>query len=378
MRNPIQAPSAVPFELTSATLEGLGLKSADAAEVQAVAQRINATNPGTVAEFGREVAEHASHYSDALLEQVRSGDLNEAGDKLNQVVAIARTLNFGPLSDRRSRLPVIGVLIDRFRQRSANVAARFDSTRSQIEALIGEVDTTQGTILARNANLEDMFLAVMKEHRLLGLHIAAGLLRLDQLRAEADEARAAIGNDPAKVQAVADRDALIANLDKRVGDLKALQHSALQSLPTIRLIQGNNQLLVDKFHTIQTVTVPAWKRQFMLSLSLNEQRNAVQLATAIDDTTNDLLRKNAEMLYQNSVETAKANQRLVIDLDTLKEVQQNLIKTVQDVITIQQKGAADRQAAEQQLVTMRDDLRRRLARQPDGATLIGQAEGARA
>jgi uncharacterized protein YaaN involved in tellurite resistance len=128
------------------------------------------------------------------------------------------------------------------------------------------------------------------------------------------------------------------------------------------MIQANNQMLVDKFHTIREITVPAWKRQFMLALTLNEQRNAVQLATKIDDTTNDLLKRNAELLHRNSVETAKANQRLVIDVDTLQKVQATLIQTVEDVIKIQREGAAHRKAAEKEIQGMRVDLKKRLGR----------------
>jgi uncharacterized protein YaaN involved in tellurite resistance len=239
---------------------------------------------------------------------------------------------------------------------------QFDTTREQIEKLVAEVDQTQAGISARNTGLESMFVAVREEHRLLGIHIAAGKQRLAELQMQVSQLRANIGNDPARLQQVADLDALISNLDKRIGDLTALQQSAMQSLPTIRMIQANNQMLVDKFHTIREITVPAWKRQFMLALTLNEQRNAVQLATKIDDTTNDLLKRNAELLHRNSVETAKANQRLVIDVDTLQKVQATLIQTVEDVIKIQREGVAQRKAAEKEIQGMRIDLQKRLGR----------------
>ena len=134
----------------------------------------------------------------------------------------------------------------------------------------------------------------------------------------------------------------------------------------IRMIQANNHMLVDKFHTIRELTVPAWKRQFMLALSLNEQQNAVQLADSIDNATNDFLSRNAELLHKNSVETAKANQRLVIDISTLEKVQATLISTVEDVIRIQQEGVRSRHEAEGKLLTMRAELEDRLARRlPD-------------
>ncbi|MDP5168573.1 toxic anion resistance protein [Pseudomonas syringae] len=360
-----QLPQVKDFDLTPAVLDGLGLGSADLDEIEQIAQRIQVNNPSSVSEFGRDVAEHTSAYADSLLDQVRNSDLDTAGAKLSEVVKIARGLNIGALSDKRSRLPIIGPLIDKVRQKSANIIGQFDTTRDQIDSLIAEVETTQTNVASRNVALTEMFHAVREEHRLLGVHIAAGKIRLATMNAEAEQLRGTIGNNPGRVQELADLDAMVSNLDKRVGDLMALQHSAMQSLPTIRMIQSNNQMLVDKFHTIREITVPAWKRQFMLALSLNEQRNAVQLANTIDDTTNDLLRRNSQLLHRNSVETARANQRIVIDIDTLQEIQNNLINTVEDVVRIQSEGVQHRKAAEKQIVAMRGDLRRRLTRQTD-------------
>lgn len=364
------------FALTGETLKEYGLQEADIGQIQQVAERIQPDNPLSVAEFGRDVADHTSRYADGLLDQVRNSDLDEAGTKLTQVVSIARKLNAGPLSDKRSKIPLVGPLLDRIRLRSVDIMGQFDTTRNQIETLIAEVGDKQDAVRERNTQLEEMFAAVREEHHMLGVHIAAGRMRLAELQAQAQRQREGLGssNDPASVQAMADLDAMIANLDKRVGDLVALQHSAMQSLPTIRMIQANNQMLVDKFHTIREITVPAWKRQFMLALALNEQRNSVQLANAIDDTTNDLLKRNADLLHRNSVETARANQRLVIDVDTLRQVQDSLIQTVEDVIRIQREGVQQRRTAEKQIQTMRTDLQARLTQQKTVQTRSDKAE----
>ena len=124
----------------------------------------------------------------------------------------------------------------------------------------------------------------------------------------------------------------------------------------IRIIQSNNLMLVDKFYAIKNITLPAWKNQISLAISLQEQQNSVQLAKAIDDTTNDLLRRNAELLHQNSVDTAKANQRSVIDVETLEHVQNTLIKTVNDVIQIQKEGMQKRAEATVRLRALQDNL----------------------
>lgn len=346
----------------NAQLQILGLSEQDLPEIERVASSINASNPLSVAEFGRDVSEHTSAYSDELLAQVRNRDLEEAGTKLTQVVTTARSLNLSGLSDQRSRLPVIGPLIDRIKGRSNNFMAEFESTSTQMERLVNEVAQTQDGLRSRINALEHMFGSVRDEHRMLGIHIAAGKRRLVELREEAETLRQNLNNDPTKVQGLSDLEALISNLDKRVGDLMALQQAAIQSLPTIRMIQANNQMLVDKFHTIQQITLPAWKKQFTLRLTLNEQRNAVELAENIDNATNELLVSNAKLLHKNSVETAKANQRLVIDIDALQAVQNTLIQTVEDVIRIQKEGVANRQQAEKQIQDMRIDLQRRLSR----------------
>lgn len=342
-------------------LKAVGVTQEDMPVITDLAAKIDSRNPISVAEFGRDVAEHTSRYADSLLEQVRSTDLEETGDKLNQVVLAAKSLNLHALSDTRSKIPLIGKFIDRMKLSKEKFVGQFNTTKEQVDSLLAEVEKTQTGLTQRVHGLESMFDSVKEEFRLLGLHIAAGKMRLSSLREEAGAMRAR-DLSPAEVQELNDLENLIANLDKRVGDLAALQHSALQSLPMIRMIQANNHMLVEKFHTIRELTVPAWKRQFMLALSLNEQQNAVRLADSIDNATNDFLRRNAELLHKNSVDTAKANQRLVIDVATLEKVQATLISTVEDVIRIQQEGVRSRHEAETKLLTMRTDLENRLSR----------------
>ncbi|EFH7156818.1 toxic anion resistance protein [Escherichia coli] len=354
-----------PFILTAEQLEQFGLHSNDGPKIQAVAERIDYANPDTVYQFGRDVAENTANYADSLLEQVRNKDLDEAGTKLTQIVELARTVNVSNLTESRSTVPVLGPLIDKFRLRGKNFAAQFDSTREQIDTLVSEVDITQKSLSTSNGALQLMFDEVAKEHHLIGVHIAAGKIRLAELQKTTESLRAEVGNNPAKFQEVADYDSLTANLDKRIGDLIVTQQSAMQVLPMVRIIQGNNQNLIDKFHSVKEITVPNIKRQFLLAISLNGQRNAVNLANDIDDANNALLRSNAKLLQRNAVETMKSNQRLVIDVSTLQDVQNTLIQTVSDVIKIQREGAAKLRETEKQVLAMREDLRTRLTQKGD-------------
>lgn len=351
--------AAVPVSLDSASLEALGLAPSDVPAVMDLAHKIDPRDASSIAQFGQKVVDHTSQYADELLGQIHNRDLDAAGQKLSQVVNLAKGINMNALSDRRSKLPVIGPLIDRFKLTRGKFVGQFETTRQQIDALVSEVQQTQDGLQARNESLEQMFVAVKEEFKLLGVHIAAGNVRIDEMRREADDLRVRAAS-PTAVQDLADLEGAITNLDLRIGNMRVLQQSALQTLPQIRVIQSSNRVLVDKFNTIQLVTVPAWKRQFMLVLGLNEQRNAVDLAKVIDDTTNDLLRRNADLLQQNAVQTAQANQRLSIDLGTLQHVQDSLIKTVEDVIRIQRDGVGQRQAAERQIQSMRSQLKGQL------------------
>jgi uncharacterized protein YaaN involved in tellurite resistance len=189
----------------------------------------------------------------------------------------------------------------------------------------------------------------------LGIYIAAGRIKQEEVQQEIAYLSAQ-EQDQKTNQRVYDLNHLANNLEKRVSDLQVLQQSAMQTLPMIRIIQSNNMMLVDKFYAIKNITLPAWKNQISLAISLNEQRNSVQLANTIDDATNELLKRNADLLHQNSVDTAKANQRSVIDIETLEHVQNTLIKTVNDVIQIQKEGMQKREEASTRIKALQSNL----------------------
>lgn len=354
------------FVADATALTALGLSEADLPEVRAMAERLDVANPAAIFEFGREAHQHTVSFSEQLLSQARSTDIDTAGKQLAQVVVAAKSLNVNSVGGNRSRVPVIGRLIDRLAVRKTELATRFASVREQIDTLMAEVQTTQENLARRSTDMEAMANLVQDEYRALGFYVAAGALKVAEWRAAASDGS---GDPLAAVRMKQQADAIDA-LDRRVADLRALQHAALQMLPTIRMLQASNLSLVDKFHTIRELTIPAWKRQFTLALALREQESAVKLAGAIDDATNAFMRKNAELLRTNAVATAKANQRQVIDVGTLEHVQKQLIATVQDVIAVQEHGAKERRQAEGQITDLQRDLTVRLsaARQTAAAT----------
>ena len=351
--------------LSSQQLDSLGLSLGDIADIEALANGLDITRRDQLSRFGRDTGQKSAGIADQMLLQVRAGDVDGLGGKLTEIVTQAQSLNLHALGEKRSRLPLLGGLIDKMRQRKNEIVSQFSSVQSNIERLMGEVTGMQRGLQSRIDVLDQGFAAVKDEYRELGLHIAAGQVALGRLRGEiANGQSRAAGAQLGALQSQELQDKIAAGdmLEKRMADMRVLQHSALQTLPMIRLVQTNNSMLIEKFHTVKELTLPAWKRQFMLALSLQEQRSAVQLAGTIDDATNAFLKENAQLLKTNTVATAQSNQRMVIDLNTLQEVQDTLLSTVQEVIKINQDGMKQRAGVADQLSQMREQLKLQLSK----------------
>ncbi|MGP2360078.1 toxic anion resistance protein [Acinetobacter junii] len=336
-------------------LKELGLQPHDFAEVMDAHKELAEISTTVVAEYGKNIANKTSTYTDELLDLVQNKDLDATGQKLNQVVQVAQQLNTSSILNKSKSSGFFGGLLSKFKSAKQSFDQHFNTTKEQIDVLVKEIESSQSGLKARVGTLDKMFDAVQEEYKQLGVYIAAGQLKQQDIQQQI----ATLTNqeqDQQTTQQIYDLNHLANNLEKRVSDLQVLQQSAMQTLPMIRIIQSNNLMLVDKFYAIKNITLPAWKNQISLAISLQEQKNSVQLAKAIDDTTNDLLRRNAELLHQNSVDTAKANQRSVIDVETLEHVQNTLIKTVNDVIQIQKEGMQKRAEATTRLRALQESL----------------------
>ncbi|MFV5263242.1 toxic anion resistance protein [Acinetobacter courvalinii] len=336
-------------------LKELGLQPHDLAEVMDAHKELAEMSPTVVAEYGKNIANKTSTYTDELLSLVQNKDLDNTGQKLNEVVQVAQQLNTSSILNKSKSSGFLGGLLSKFKSAKQNFDQHFNTTKEQIDVLVKEIESSQSGLKARVGTLDKMFDAVQDEYKQLGVYIAAGQLKQQDIQQQIS-ALTAKEQDQQTTQQIYDLNHLANNLEKRVSDLQVLQQSAMQTLPMIRIIQSNNLMLVDKFYAIKNITLPAWKNQISLAISLQEQKNSVQLAKAIDDTTNELLRRNAELLHQNSVDTAKANQRSVIDVETLEHVQNTLIKTVNDVIQIQKEGMQKRAEATTRLRALQDSL----------------------
>ena len=335
-----QTPGAlVPGTTTAAplddgALQALGLVREDLPRIAEIRLELDDLRPGNLQVFGREAATRTAAFSSQLLDQVRNRDLDASGEKLGEVVRIARSLKLDGFA-QRSKVPVIGGLIDRLRVSKGELVQKFSDTNAQIEQLLGDVGVQQALMGKRVGEFDRMHDIVREERHALGLYAAAGKQRLAELQAEQQAGQGS--EDPQQ--------------RIRQGEVDN----------AIRLIQANALQLIEKFNTVREITIPSWKRQFAIQLSLGEQKAAVELSTAIDDATNELMRRNADLLRQASVDTARSNQRGVIDVATLRHVHDQLIATVEEVRSIHREGMQQRQQAEVELSRLREDLQQRLA-----------------
>ncbi len=266
---PHSAPHSTALTATAAPAE-VALTQPEQAMVLDLVKKLEVGSLDAIHAFGRDLGEHTSQYADTLLEHVKSKDLDVIGGRLSEIVVAARTLNLGPLSDSRSKVPLIGGLIDKFKLKGEAIVVKFQDVRTQVDTLIGQVGDMQAGLAQRVELLEQAFVSVKQEHGLLGVHISAGETAIGSLGSRLAHQSALAHSDPVLAQEVQDCKAALAALEKRVADMRMLQHAALQQLPMIRMVQANNRVLIEKFYTIKELTVPAWKRQFTLALSLNE------------------------------------------------------------------------------------------------------------
>ena len=331
------------INISNLDLNALGLTENDIKEIIEVKNNFGDMTGLSVAEFGKNISN--TDKTSELLKLVHSKDLDVTGEKLNQIVSVATDINssnFIGETSTLSKLPILGGMFKSVEKARKKFEMKFANTESQITNLVQEIEINQNGLKSRIGLLDGMFEDVKTDYHTLGIHIAAGKLKLEEIQAEIVLLTPGADKDQSLAQQVYDLNHVYNNLDKRLSDLYVLQQSSMQTLPMIRIIQSNNLMLIDKFYSIKHITVPAWKNQIALALSLQEQENSVKLAKAIDAATNDLLKRNATILHKNSVETAKANQRSIIDIHVLEFVQNTLIKTVNEVIAIQQDGVNKR------------------------------------
>ena len=288
------------------------------------------------------------------LEKVRTKDLGSVGDTLSSLVEELK--GFDPNEQKKGFFGL-------FKKAGASIAelkAKYDKAEVNVEKVVDVLEGHQITLTKDIAVLDEMFKANMTNFKQLSLYIVAGKKKLEEVQnvtIPAMQAKAAETGAMEDAQAANDYANLANRFEKKLHDLDLTRTVSLQMGPQIRLIQNNDTLMVEKIQTTLLNTIPLWKSQMVLALGLAHSEQAMQAQKAVSDTTNELLKKNAELLKQTTVGVAQESERGIVDIETLKHTNQMLIDTLDEVVKIQNDGRAKRKAAEVELMNIETQLK---------------------
>ena len=320
------------------------------------AAKIDIENTNQILQFGAGTQKKMADFSDAALENVRTQDLGEVGDLLASVVGELKDF------DAAEEKGLFGF----FKKQTARVDTlknRYTKAEGNVAKITETLEQHQMRLMKDSAVLDKMYdqnLAYFKE---LSMYILAGKKKLQAVRdgqLRELQQKAATSGLPEDAQAASDLENKCGRFEKKLHDLELTRTIAMQTAPQIRLIQNNDTVMVEKIQTTIVNTIPLWKSQMVLALGIAHSAEATQAQRQVTDITNELLRKNAEMLHTATVEIAKESERGIVDLETLQKTNADLIQTLDDVMRIQMEGRQKRQAAESEMRRMEDELKRKL------------------
>ncbi|HIU19496.1 MAG TPA: toxic anion resistance protein [Candidatus Limiplasma stercoravium] len=334
------------------------LTEAEKRAIEDFAGQIDLNNTDHVLLYGADAQKKIADFSDSALATVRTNDTGEVGDMLVNLVNEIR--GFGEAAEKPKG---IAGLFWNAKKAVSDMQTRYENVEANVDTIAASLEQHQVQLLKDVAmfnKLYDMNTQYFKE---LTMYILAGERRLAQVRQGTLQellSKAAQTGDAMDAQRANDMAANCDRFEKKLHDLKLTRQVALQMAPQIRLLQNNDSLLVERIQSTLSNTLPLWKSQILIALGMHRSQEALRAQTAVSDMTNELLKKNAEALRMGTVETAQEAERGIIDLQTLVETNQSLIDTINEVMRIQDEGRAKRIEAEKQLVTMEDELKRKL------------------
>ncbi|CEH30269.1 Toxic anion resistance protein TelA [Aneurinibacillus migulanus] len=339
------------------------LPEEDQKRIRELARQIEVKDSGAVLQYGVGLQGEISRFSDSVLDHVRAKDSGEVGQALTELMLKVKEVDTDTLSGKKgsflSKIPVLGSFV----KSGQKFVAQYEKLGTQIETITRQLDKANAQLL-KDISLMDALYEKNREfvHQ-IDLYIAAGQLKLEELEREVMpelKRKAETSQDPADVQELNDMGQLINRLEKKIHDLVLTRTVTIQSAPQIRLVQNNNQVLVEKIQSSILTTVPLWKNQLVIAIGLHRQKQALQVQKQVADTTNELLLKNSELLKTNSIGIAKENERGIVDVGTLKKTQANLLETLEETLTIQQQGREKRKLAEAEIDKMQHELKEKL------------------
>ena len=334
------------------------LSPAEQAAVKAFAEKIDVLNTEQVMNYGSNAQKNISEFSEAALSSVRTKDLGEVGGMLGDLVVELQGLNFDP----EEKKGFLG-LFKKTSQNIASLKAQYDKAEVNVDKIVESLEKHEVVLMKDISMMDKMYERNLEYMKELTMYIIAGKLKIEQLRNEElpkYQQKAQESGLPEDAQAANDFANMIGRFEKKIHDLELTRTISIQMSPQIRMIQNNDSLMAEKIRSSIVNTIPLWKSQMVLALSLYHSDQAMKAQREVTDVTNQLLTKNAQALHQGSVAIAKETERGIVDIETLKKTNQELISTLDEVRQIQDDGRARRAQAEEELARIEGELKDKL------------------
>ena len=348
-------------EIAKVTQQTEMISPEDRRRIDEIKNAIDLTNSQASVQYGVNAQRNIAEFSDTILNNIRNKDSGYVGDLLSNLVVKVKGFEVDS-NDKGSfikKIPIIGSIVSS----AKNMMAEYDKLSVQVDKIQAELDKARMLMLKDIVMFDTMYDKNVEYFKELQLYIKAGEEKIVELQTQTIpklRMQAANSQNQMAVQLVSDFENAVSRFEKKVHDLKLSKTIAIQTAPQIRLIQNNDKVLVDKVQSAIFNTIPLWKSQIVIALGLSRQQKVLQMQREITNTTNELLRRNAEMLKQSTLETARETERGIVDIETVKKVNDDLISTIEETIKIQQEGRQKRKAAEAQLVQIEDRLKQTL------------------
>ena len=354
-----EAPAAAPEKPKAApvVIDDSMLNEAEKKMVNEFAKKIDISDSQMVLQYGAAAQKSVASFSESALGNVRNKDLGEIGDTLTSL-----TIQLKSLDQEEEEKGLFG-FFKKASNRVENMKVQYSKAEVNVDKIVRELEQHQRVLMKDIAMFDQMYELNLKYYKELTMYIIAGKKRLAEIQSgQLEELRKKAEATGAQedAQAYNDLSQMCNRFDKKLHDLELTRMVSIQMGPQTRMLQNNDTLMVEKIQSSLVNTIPLWKSQMVLALGLENSRKATAAQTAITNATNDLLKKNAEMLKMGTVATAKEAERSIIDIETLQHTNQQLISTLDEVIQIQKEGAQKRKEAEAELGRSEGELRQKL------------------
>ncbi len=354
-----EAPAAAPEKPKAApvVIDDSMLNEAEKKMVNEFAKKIDISDSQMVLQYGAAAQKSVASFSESALGNVRNKDLGEIGDTLTSL-----TIQLKSLDQEEEEKGLFG-FFKKASNRVENMKVQYSKAEVNVDKIVRELEQHQRVLMKDIAMFDQMYELNLKYYKELTMYIIAGKKRLAEIQSgQLEELRKKAEATGAQedAQAYNDLSQMCNRFDKKLHDLELTRMVSIQMGPQTRMLQNNDTLMVEKIQSSLVNTIPLWKSQMVLALGLENSRKATAAQTAITNATNDLLKKNAEMLKMGTVATAKEAERSIIDIETLQHTNQQLISTLDEVIQIQKEGAQKRKEAEAELGRIEGELRQKL------------------